>query len=120
AQSQHQPNTFNYMFNFKCPLFNGDLGCPHSIEIPFVFNTLTATGIPDFIGKGPKIESLSEKVMDAWIAFAHTGNPNHESLPAWSSYDIEKRATMFLGEECEIVNAVFDKEREAWNGLLEI
>ena len=120
AQSKHQPNTFNYMFNFPCPQFDGSLGCPHSIELPFVFNTINATGIPEFIGKGPKIESLSEKVMDAWIAFAHTGNPNHENLPDWSSYDSEKRTTMFLGEECKVVNAAFDKEREAWDGLLEV
>jgi para-nitrobenzyl esterase len=120
AQSKYQPNTFNYMFNFECPQFEGALGCPHSIEIPFVFNTLTATGIPDFIGKGPDVDNLSEKVMDAWIAFARTGNPNHDSLPEWSSYNREKRATMFLGKECKVEHAVFDKEREAWDGLLEI
>jgi len=67
-----------------------------------------------------KIESLSEKVMDAWIAFAHTGNPNHENLPDWSSYESEKRATMFLGEECKVFKAAFDKEREVWDGLLEV
>ena len=120
AQCKHQPNTFNYMFTFPSPLFKGALGCPHAIDIPFVFNTFDAPGISEFVGKGSKIQSLSEKVMDAWIAFAHTGNPNHENLPNWSSYESEKRATMFLGEECKVVNAAFDKEREAWDGLLEV
>ncbi|MFX1376281.1 MAG: carboxylesterase/lipase family protein [Promethearchaeota archaeon] len=120
AQSEHQSNTFSYIFTFQCPLFNGALGSPHSIEIPFVFNTINAPGMPQFIGKGPKIETLSEKVIDAWIAFARIGNPNHAGILNWPSYNIEKRATMFLGDELKVVNAPFDKEREAWDGLLDI
>ena len=120
AQSKYQPNTFNYLFNFQCPMYDGGLGCPHAIDIPFVFNSLNATGIPQFVGEGVEVNNLSEKVMDAWIAFAHTGNPNHRNLPDWSPYDIKKRTTMILGKECTVVNSVFDKEREAWNGLLEI
>jgi len=50
--------------------------------------------------------------MDAWIAFARTGNPNHEGLPEWQSYDSEKRATMILGKDCKLENAVQDKERK--------
>lgn len=118
AQRKYQPNTYNYLFTMESP--NKALGSPHAIEIPFVFNTLDAPNVEEFAGKGTDVERLSEKVMDAWIAFAHTGNPNHDGLPEWPSYDVEKRATMFLGKECEVVNAAFDKEREAWEGLLEI
>lgn len=120
AQSKHQPNTYTYMFTFPSPQFNGALGCPHFIDIPFVFNTFDVPGIPDFVGKSPNIDNLCEKVMDAWIAFAHTGNPNHDGLPEWTSYDRKKRATMILGEECKVLNAPFDKEREAWDGVNEI
>jgi para-nitrobenzyl esterase len=120
AQSKYQPNTFNYLFNFQCPMYDGDLGCPHAIDIPFVFNTLNAVGIPEFVGKGPDINRLSEKVMDAWIAFAYTGNPNHKNLPEWPPYDTKTRSTMFLGGENKVVNNAFDKERKAWEGLLEI
>jgi para-nitrobenzyl esterase len=55
--------------------------------------------------------------MDAWIAFARTGNPNHSNIPEWPEYDTEKRATMMMGKECEVVNAPFEKERVAWDGL---
>ncbi|MFX1346017.1 MAG: carboxylesterase/lipase family protein [Promethearchaeota archaeon] len=120
AQSKYQPNTFTYMFTFQSPQFNGAFGCPHFQEIPFVFNTFDTPGIPEFVGRDPDIENLSEKVMDAWIAFAHTGNPNHDGLPEWSSYDNKKRPTMILGKECKIENAPFDKEREAWEGVNEI
>lgn len=120
AQFQHQPNTFTYMFTFQSPKFNGAYGCPHFIDIPFVFNTFHTPGFPEFVGKGPDVDNLCEKVMDAWIAFAHTGNPNHDGLPEWSSYDNKNRSTMFLGRKCKIVNAPFDKEREVWEGVNEI
>jgi len=120
AQSKCQPNTFTYMFTFPSPQFNGAFGCPHFLEIPFVFDSFDTPGIPEFVGRDPDIDNLSEKVMDAWIAFAHTGNPNHDGLPEWSSYDNKKRPTMILGKECKIENAPFDKEREAWDGVNEI
>ncbi|MBA7633570.1 Carboxylesterase [subsurface metagenome] len=120
AQSKHQPNTFTYMFTFPSPKFNGVFGCPHFIDIPFIFNTFDSPGFPEFVGKGPDIDNLCEKVMDAWIAFAHTGNPNHDGLPEWPSYDSKKRATMLLGKECKVENAPSDKEREVWVGINEI
>ena len=74
----------------------------------------------NFTGQGPEAELLSQKIMDAWIAFARSGDPNHTELPEWQPYNIENRPTMFLGKECKVVNTAFDKERKAWDGLLEV
>ena len=120
AQFKHQKNTYNYLFTWESPGFDGQLGSCHALELAFVFNTLNIPGIEDFTGQGPEAELLSQKIMDAWIAFARTGNPNHVGLPEWQSYDTETRATMCLGKDCKQVNAVYDKEREAWDGFLEV
>ncbi|MHA1992805.1 MAG: carboxylesterase/lipase family protein [Candidatus Hodarchaeales archaeon] len=120
AQFKHQKNTYNYLFTWNSPGMDGQLGCCHALEIAFVFNTLNLPGMDEFTGQGPEAELLSQKVMDAWIAFAHTGNPNHDGIPEWQSYDTEKRTTMLLGKDCKTVNAFQDKEREAWDGLLEV
>ena len=119
AQKIHQPNTYNYMFTWKSSAFDGSLGACHALELPFVFGSLDLPLMDGFVGKNPNKE-LSEKMMDAWIAFARTGNPNHEAIPEWPAYDVDKRPTMIFGNECEVANAVFDKEREAWDGLLKI
>jgi len=118
AQSQFQPNTYNYMFTWPSTGLDGILGACHSLEIPFVFGTLNSPTLEEFVKGAPK--DLSEKMMDAWINFAKTGNPNHGNLPNWPTYDTETRETMIFGEECKVEKALFDRERAAWDGLLEI
>jgi len=117
AQSKCQSNTYNYLFTWPSPGFNGELGACHALEIPFVFNTLNNPGFEDFIGKSPGIDAISHKVMDAWIAFARTGNPNHDGIPKWPSYDIEKRSTMLINHEFKVVEKFLDKERAAWDDI---
>ena len=118
AQSTHQSNTYNYLFTWPSPALDGILGACHALEIPFVFNTLDVPGMADFAGKNPETEAISNKIMDAWIAFARTGNPNHDGIPKWLPYDIEKRSTMLIGKEFKVVEKFLDKERAAWDGII--
>jgi carboxylesterase type B len=45
--------------------------------------------------RGPEaVEKVRvDKVSDAWIAFARTGNPNTLKLPRWPVFNAESRAT---------------------------
>ena len=117
AQCKYQSNTYNYLFTWPSPGFNGELGACHALEIPFVFNTLNNPAFEDFVGKSPDLNAISHKVMDAWIAFARTGNPNHDGIPKWPSYDIEKRSTMLIDHEFKVVKKFLDKERAAWEDI---
>ncbi len=74
--------------------------------------------IGKFVKGAPK--ELSENMMDAWISFAKIGNPNYGNIPDWPTYDAKTRGTMIFGEEFKVEKAHFDKERAAWDGLLEI
>lgn len=118
AQSEHQSNTYNYLFTWPSPAFNGNLGSCHAIELPFVFNTLNNPSFKVFVGDNPDLNTMSHKVMDAWIAFAHSGNPNHESIPQWPSYDSEKRSTMLIDREFKVVEKFLDEERAAWEDII--
>ncbi len=119
-QSKHQSNSFNYILTWPSPMFEGAIGACHGLEIPFIFGTFDVPPMDDFTGKGPEVEAFSEKMMDAWIAFARTGNPNHEGIPEWAPYNVNTRTTMFFGKEVKTVDTPFDKERAAWDGLFEI
>ncbi|NVM54570.1 MAG: carboxylesterase/lipase family protein [Candidatus Helarchaeota archaeon] len=118
AHHIHQPNTYNYLFTWPSPLFKGRLGSCHAVEIPFVFSTYAIPRIDTFVGKGAAVKILSDKMMDTWIAFARTGNPNHDSIPEWPPYDVEKRTTMLIGSEFKVVEAFYEKERAAWDGII--
>ena len=118
AQSKHQSNTYNYLFTWPSPAFNGDLGACHALEIPFVFNTLNDPAFEVFVGKSSDLNDISYKVMDAWIAFARTGNPNCDSIPKWPSYDFEKRSTMLMDHEFKAVEKFFEEERAAWDDII--
>lgn len=114
AQAAHQAATFMYLFSWSSPARRGELGACHAIELPFVFGTLDAPGMDRFSGSGPDAEQLAERMMDAWLAFARTGDPNHAGLPKWERYEPTRRATMDLGAEPSLCDAPMERERRAW------
>jgi para-nitrobenzyl esterase len=120
AHQAHHANVFLYQFTWESPLMGGALGACHAIELPFVFGIVGREGAEGFAGKGPDAERLAANMMDAWIAFARTGDPSHPGLPGgrWEPYDARKRATMVMGRECAIDHDVAGAEREAWEGLI--
>jgi para-nitrobenzyl esterase len=115
AQAPHQQHTYAYLFTWKSPARRGALGACHALELPFVWGTLEAPGMPRFAGAGPEAETLSSRMMDAWIAFAHTGSPACDALPPWPAYDAATRATMIFDQECRAEDAPLDRERSSWS-----
>jgi para-nitrobenzyl esterase len=88
------------------------LGACHSLEQGFVFGKLE----DGFSGTGPEAQALAEKMQDAWIAFARTGNPSCDGLDPWPTYG-EKRETMLLGETCTVTEDPNSGVRRVWNDI---
>jgi para-nitrobenzyl esterase len=108
AQAHHAA-TYAYLFTWRSPA--PGTGSCHGIELPFVFGTLDSKGADAFAGSGPGAEALATKVQDAWLSFAHTGDPG------WPAYEPAARTTMLLGEQCQAVSDPHGAERVAWDGL---
>ena len=66
---------FVYFFDWESPAFGGLLGACHALELPFVFGAVHLPVVQMFSGAGPEVESLSEKMQKAWLAFAGSGDP---------------------------------------------
>jgi len=114
SQARHQRHTYSYLFSWESPAMDGALGACHALEIPFVFGTLSAPRMDRFAGAGPAAEALSETMMDAWLAFARTGDPSTPRLGEWPPYDAARRATMVLGTGPHVEDAPYEEERCVW------
>ncbi len=117
AQRAHQPATFVYLFTWESPAFGGVLGSCHALEIPFVFGSVRQPVVGAFAGTGPDAEALSDRMQQAWLAFARGADPSHEGIGLWPAWDADRRPTMVFGPDTGLVDAPRDDELAAWGPL---
>lgn len=85
----------------------------HTLEIPFVFDTVQASPIT---GTGPDRQALADRLSALWVHFARHGAPQAPGLPDWPPYTVPERATMRLDVTIELLRDPGRLEREAWPG----
>ncbi len=110
AHVSHGARTYMYLFDWESPAFGGLLGSCHALELPFVFGAVHLPVVQLFSGGGPAVETLSEQMQRAWLAFAANGNPSHEGIGEWRPWDPARRATMTFGARTELVDAPRNEE----------
>lgn len=74
----------------------------HSEEIDYVFGNL---GAQRFVPRGTMNaadQKLSDAMMDAWVRFASTGDPNGGSLPTWPRYDAKSDPYLEFGDSIKV------------------
>lgn len=108
AQRPHEPQSFAYLFTWASPALDGRLGACHALEVPFVFGRVDGPRAAPLVGAGAEARRLSERMMDAWLAFARDGDPG------WPAWDDAKRATMVLGRESALAWDPDGAERRIW------
>ena len=82
---------FTYVFTWETPIMGGYTLAYHCSELPFVFNNIALSEMAT--GGGEKAKALADKMSQAWIDFARTGNPG------WEAYTRENGATMLFDDE---------------------
>jgi para-nitrobenzyl esterase len=100
-----------YYFTWETPVQGGRLKSPHTMEIPFAFDNVKISS--RMTGGGPEAMALADRVSDAWIAFARTGDPNTPKLPHWPAFDARDRATMVINNVSKVVNDPLREQRIA-------
>ena len=106
AKSKYQQApTYNYIFTLDFPC---QFGKPawHCSDIPFVFHNIDKVPVANIEGVS---EKLQEQMFKSVIAFAYTGNPNHDGLPQWDACQPEHEITMIFDKDC-VVRENFDNE----------
>ena len=110
AHATHQPATFVYRFAWRSPAMRGWLGACHALEIAFVFGVQGRGELAGFTGSGPDADRVGDRMLAAWAAFAHTGDPSTPDL-AWPAHDPATRPTLVFDRDSRVVAAPADAER---------
>jgi len=105
AQFEGAAPVYTYVFAHE---FDVDNGTPawHCAELPYFFHNTDM--IPVCQKEG--VEQLEAEMAGVMIAFAYTGNPNHEGMAYWPAFDMETKSTMVFGESSGDVREDFDRE----------
>lgn len=111
--AQDADKVFMYRLDYETPIMDGMLRSPHGIDTPMVFGH--PKEFAKMLGAGPVPVKISGEMMDAWIAFARTGDPSTRALK-WPAYDPAARETMIFAGKSG-AKADPDKAfREFWAG----
>jgi para-nitrobenzyl esterase len=83
---------YNYLFAWEYPI-NGGVTSFHCSELAFCFHALNVPQIKTATGGGAVAMALQDKVADAWVNFARTGNPSQPGLE-WKPFTKESPQAM--------------------------
>jgi para-nitrobenzyl esterase len=98
---------YNYLFAWEYPV-NGGVTSFHCSELAFCFHALNVPQIKTATGGGPVAMALQDKVSQAWINFARTGNPSQPGLD-WKPYSKDDPQAMVFDTVSESVALRDDK-----------
>jgi para-nitrobenzyl esterase len=108
---QGEAPVYKYYFDWYSPVAGGIFRAMHLMELPFVFDNTELSS--SLVGEGPELRAMADRIAGAFAEFARTGNPNRPGSPTWLPFDTDRRATMFLNENMQLVNDPYRRERIA-------
>jgi para-nitrobenzyl esterase len=112
-RAQQGSPAYVYQLDWKSPQDGGKWGAHHTLDIPLVFDNVDKPG--SVTGLDERARRMAAAMADAFIAFAHTGNPSHAGIPTWKPYELPRRATMIFDERSRMVDDPRGVERRLFS-----
>ncbi len=102
--------TWMYQVTWRSPAEGGRRYSQHTIDLPFMFDNVDK--VPHLTGpETSDTRAMTDYMANAWIAFARDGDPNHDGLPNWPTYDLASRNVMHFETPAVAVSDPFRSER---------
>jgi para-nitrobenzyl esterase len=111
----HGGRSYVYRFAWRPPAGDGRVGACHGVDIPYFFGHLDAAFWAAMY-QGRADAHLAHAYQAAIVAMASTGDPHHDGLPAWPTYDVDDRAVMVFDTECRVVGDPDGERRRLFEG----
>lgn len=124
SMSRIQPNTFRYLFAMPPKFFLYQIpgimdwkerfGCYHAAELLYVFHFMSLPGMQheDIV--------LSDQMIDYWVRFARTGDPNGGKAPAWPRYSLPDEKYLILNHPISIAEGFKNEQCDFMESLEQI
>jgi para-nitrobenzyl esterase len=116
AMSDHDAPCYLYRFTRIAGGRPQRLGAFHGSEIAYVFGHLERGLLSQFDATDQK---LSATMMDYWVQFARTGDPNREGLPKWPRFVEEDDPYLELGDDVKASHGLQAEECDLWDRAFE-
>jgi para-nitrobenzyl esterase len=81
-----------YMLDWETPVMGGKRYVPHALDIGMIFDNVAKS--ESMSGTGADAQAIADQMSATWLAFAKTGDPSNDKVPAWPAYTEAKRDMM--------------------------
>ena len=112
--AQSPGKVWMYQWDWETPAYDGKFGAIHGIDVSASFHNYRDGMVGCGVASG---RLMCDRLASTLIAFAKTGNPNNEQIPAWPAYDAGTRATMIFDNEMRVENDPRSEILGFWNSL---
>ena len=103
--------TWMYIWDWATPAYDGKFGAVHGHDVDASFHNVRS---PICGAGGLAGRVMADRLAWTWIAFAHTGDPNHGGIPHWPAYEPTRRATMIFADEMRVEDDPRGEMRRLW------
>jgi len=119
SNSNQVANTWRYLFAKRRP--SQIDGPHHGQEVAHVFGNLSAKVTSVENDYNHQDEFISNAMLNYWVQFAYTGNPNQAELPEWPRYELDSdnmivfendisKANAFRQTNLDFIDGYFDSD----------
>ena len=102
-----------YLFAWGAPGPDGVVRSGHGTDMPFCFDNLEHAPAMD----GPHAQPLVNAMSGALVSLARHGQPGHDVLPPWPTYQTEDRPTMWIDVDPTVEHDPGGAERAIWDTI---
>ncbi len=102
-----------YTWEWPTPAFAGKFGAIHGTDVGTAFHSTRGA----MYGETPEAQKMADRHAGAWVAFAHTGDPNCDAIPKWAPYTAETRTSMVFDNDTRTENDHRGDFRKLWDEI---
>jgi para-nitrobenzyl esterase len=116
AERKHALGTapaYVYTWEWPTPAFDGKFGAIHGTDVGTAFHSTRGA----MYGERPDAQKMADRHASAWVAFAHSGDPNCDAIPKWAPYAPETRTQMVFADNTRAEDDHRGEFRKLWDEI---